>query len=79
MEYTSIGDTVNTASRICSMAEKNQVLISEDTYRIIVEHVDARFVAKKQFKGKTTEVAVYEAVGVRASARLPIDIGALKI
>ena len=29
MEYTAIGDTVNTASRLVSLAKKNQVIISE--------------------------------------------------
>ncbi|KAI3645449.1 hypothetical protein MP228_008377 [Amoeboaphelidium protococcarum] len=64
LEYTSIGDTVNTASRICSMASSNQVLISQNTYNEVSKYVDARFVDKKLFKGKTEEVAVYEVVNI---------------
>ena len=31
LEYTCIGDAVNTSSRICGLADANQVLISEST------------------------------------------------
>jgi adenylate cyclase len=60
LEYTCIGDTVNTASRICSMANDNQVLISESTLKSVSSHVETRFVAAKLFKGKSQEVNVYE-------------------
>ncbi|RKO84991.1 nucleotide cyclase, partial [Blyttiomyces helicus] len=64
LEYTCIGDTVNTSSRICSMADINQVLISESTYERVKTRVDARPVGLRQFKGKQKEVMVYEAISV---------------
>jgi adenylate cyclase len=32
MEYTVVGDTVNLASRFCSMAEANQIVVSRNFY-----------------------------------------------
>ncbi|KAI9331254.1 hypothetical protein DFJ73DRAFT_85730 [Zopfochytrium polystomum] len=65
LEYTCIGDTVNTSSRICSMAEKDQVLISEMTYQAVKNLVNVRPVGYRQFKGKTQEVMVYEALSLK--------------
>jgi adenylate cyclase len=65
LEYTCIGDTVNTSSRICSMAERDQVLISESTYLVVRDRVNVVPVGLRQFKGKETEVMVYEARGLR--------------
>jgi adenylate cyclase len=65
LEYTCIGDTVNTASRICSMAEDNEVLISEFTYEKVKDRIECGFHAKKVFKGKSTETSVYQAFDVK--------------
>jgi len=60
MEYTAIGDSVNTASRLCSKAEGEQVLISDDTYRGIKKKIDVRKLGKIKVKGKKKGVVVYE-------------------
>ncbi|KAI9343067.1 hypothetical protein DFJ73DRAFT_524033 [Zopfochytrium polystomum] len=65
LEYTSIGDTVNTSSRICSMAGKDQVLISDTTYQQIKDLVVVNQVGYRQFKGKTQEVMVYQALSIK--------------
>ncbi|KAI8800595.1 hypothetical protein BJ742DRAFT_840892 [Cladochytrium replicatum] len=65
LEYTCIGDTVNTSSRICSMAARNQVLISEMTYEKVKNRVEAVPVGMRQFKGKAKEVMVYEALSLK--------------
>jgi hypothetical protein len=68
LEYTVIGDNVNIASRICAMSSKNQILISEYTYNIVRERVEAIQVGSRQFKGKQKEVMVYEIMAINQDA-----------
>lgn len=68
LEYTVIGDTVNTASRLCGLATGDQVLISEVTQRYIADRIEARYLGTRQVKGKEQEVNVYEAVRLHESA-----------
>ncbi|TPX60729.1 hypothetical protein PhCBS80983_g01647 [Powellomyces hirtus] len=64
LEYTCIGDTVNTSSRICAMAEPNQVLISQRTLEAIEGRFEVRVVGGRMFKGKNKEVVVWEVLKV---------------
>lgn len=64
LEYTVIGDTVNTASRICGLAGPDQVLISESTHKLIEDRIDAEYLGIKQVKGKEVGVEVYRVNGV---------------
>ncbi|MBK8011241.1 MAG: FHA domain-containing protein [Deltaproteobacteria bacterium] len=67
LEYTVVGDTVNTASRLCSVAAGDQVLISESTHRHVADRVEARYLGPRQVKGKEQELGVYELVRVLES------------
>ncbi|MEJ2725897.1 MAG: adenylate/guanylate cyclase domain-containing protein, partial [Deltaproteobacteria bacterium] len=60
MEYSVIGDTVNTASRIQSIAEPNQILIGEKTYDMVKGRFNIIKIGKKSVKGKRKAVTVYE-------------------
>ncbi len=64
LEYTVIGDTVNTASRICSLATAGQVLISDATYQRVQDRIEGRFLGTRQVKGKEVEVKIYEVLSV---------------
>lgn len=60
MDYSVIGDTVNTASRLESIAEPNQILIGEKTFQSVKDKFNIREMGTKSVKGKTKAVKVYE-------------------
>ncbi len=60
MDYTVIGDVVNTASRLEKIAQPNQILIGEATYNAVKASFHIQKVGKKTVKGKTRAVTVYE-------------------
>ena len=59
VDYTVIGDPVNVASRLESIAEPNQILIGEETYRHVKGLFDIKKVGPKKVKGKGAEIMVY--------------------
>lgn len=65
LEYTSIGDTVNTASRLCSLAKPRQILISETTFEAVGDFLEVNYQGNKRFKGKTKDIAVYAVDGIK--------------
>ncbi len=64
MDYTAIGDTVNTAARLEANAKRGQILISEELYVRISDKVKVNIVGELQLKGKETPILTYEVVDI---------------
>lgn len=60
LDYTVIGDTVNTAQRLQSAAKENQVVISEAGYEKIKESFKCNKVGEVSLKNKINPVVIYE-------------------
>ncbi len=65
LEYTAIGDSVNTSKRIQENSAKNQILMSRDAYERVKDQVDVSPFAPIAAKGKTQPVEVYEVLGLK--------------
>lgn len=59
MDYTAIGDTVNTAARLESSALAGQILISEEMKNRLGVSVETSFIGEYTLKGKKKTVPVY--------------------
>jgi adenylate cyclase len=59
LEYTVIGDAVNTASRLCSKAGPGEIIISEPFYRALKKPPKVEALDPMQLKGKVQAVPVY--------------------
>jgi class 3 adenylate cyclase/FixJ family two-component response regulator len=60
LDYTVIGDTVNTAQRLESVAEPGQIIINQSAYDKIKESFKCRKVGERNLKHKGEPVVIYE-------------------
>lgn len=64
MEYTVMGDRVNTASRFCGLAGPGQVIVGEETWSQIADKVGGKDIGSVRLKGKELEVKAYEILSI---------------
>jgi adenylate cyclase len=60
LDYTAIGDTVNTAARLESIAQPGQIVISENTVQALDENTPVRLLGTERLKGKQINLRTYE-------------------
>lgn len=68
MDYTAIGDTVNTASRLEGAAAPGQILISMEMEQRLRGRIQTNFAGEYTFKGKKCAVSVYAVEGIASAA-----------
>ena len=64
-DYTVIGRSANLGRRICSVAKAGQVLVSQATYDLVKDRVEAAPVSGLRLKGVDHEVTAYHVTRVR--------------
>lgn len=62
LDYTVIGDVVNTAQRLQSLAKPGQILINEDCYQKIKESFTCNRIGEEVLKNKAGKTVVYEVI-----------------
>ena len=65
LEYTAIGDSVNTTKRLQENAGKNQIVISGIAYERVKDQIVVREMEPMQVKGKREIIPVYEVLGLK--------------
>jgi len=65
MEYTTIGDHVNLAARLCGVAEPGQVLLSENTRVAVENQIQSVALPAVSLKGKSRPVPIFQVKGRR--------------
>jgi adenylate cyclase len=62
LDYTVIGDTVNTAQRLQSLAKENQILINAAAYEKVKDSFQCTYVDEVVLKNKTQPMKIYEVI-----------------
>lgn len=62
LDFAAVGDTVNLAQRMESMADSGAVNLSENTYRVVRDYFECEDLGAVDIKGKARPVSMYRAV-----------------
>jgi adenylate cyclase len=65
LQYTAIGDAMNTAARLQSIAKPGEILISEQTMAKVGDRVEAQALPAVEVKGKREKLKIYNAISMR--------------
>ncbi|MHA2406595.1 MAG: adenylate/guanylate cyclase domain-containing protein, partial [Candidatus Hermodarchaeia archaeon] len=66
MEYLALGDAVNIAARLQSVADPGEVLVSRSSVRLIGDFFELRSLGEVTIKGKEEAVETFELLGFKA-------------
>ncbi|MBX3272597.1 MAG: FHA domain-containing protein [Sandaracinaceae bacterium] len=73
LEYTVIGDTVNTGARLCSVAKGGEIIISEHTFASVRDHFEVIELPPTQVKGKAAALKIFNVVGEKHGGHFGVE------
>jgi adenylate cyclase len=65
LQYTAIGDAMNVASRLVSLARPGEVIVSDTTFGMLRDRVDAVMLPPVKVKGKADEQKILRVTAVK--------------
>lgn len=65
LEYTVIGDAVNTGARLCSIAKAGEIIISESTFQRVSEFFEVVELPPTHVKGKSRPLKIFNVLRER--------------
>ncbi|TAN31978.1 adenylate/guanylate cyclase domain-containing protein [bacterium] len=72
IQYTALGDTVNTAARFCATAPAYHLLIGQPTYDLCQDHIAVDTVPGVELKGKSAQTfRIYRVTAIRETPTSP--------
>ena len=63
-DYTVIGRAANLGARLCSVAQGDEILISQETYNLVKERVEAKPITGVKLKGVPDGIVIYQVLRV---------------
>ena len=69
LDYTVLGNGVNLASRLESLADSNQILISENTYNLIKKEINCNYFDSLTVKGKAHSIKTFQVIDTHSDKK----------
>lgn len=69
LDYTVLGNGVNLASRLESLADSNEILISENTYNLINKEINCNYFDSLTVKGKAHSIKTFQVIGAHSDKK----------
>ena len=78
LDYTVLGNGVNLASRLESIADSNEILISENTFNLVKKDIDCNYFDEIIVKGKSHSIKTFQVAGIKSKQHSSTKIQASK-
>lgn len=69
LDYTALGNGVNLASRLESLADSNEILISENTYNLIKKEIKCNYFDSLTVRGRAHSIKTFHVIGVNSDKK----------
>ena len=65
LRYTAIGNTVNLGARLQGKAKHSQILITQETYKLIKNEIEVEDLGYMNFKNISKQINVFNVIGLK--------------